>query len=223
MGLEAGRQERGADRSRDRTGEAELLAAYQIRDKQARSTKLKEVYAERRRCWKKTRRRRHGRSRQGYGRQHAVRHRSEDRPFADPERRAAYRRPRHAHRAPDHDPYRRAAAYPRLGAVHARRNAGAGGGHARHEGRRADHRRARRRVPRTLHAPLQHASVRDRRNRPRRFAEAPRNRPRPSGQARAGCMLPTPEEFGYSIRVVSEITESNGSSSMASVCGGCLA
>jgi polyribonucleotide nucleotidyltransferase len=36
-------------------------------------------------------------------------------------------------------------------------------------------------------------------------------------------MLPTPEEFAYSLRVVSEITESNGSSSMASVCGGCLA
>jgi polyribonucleotide nucleotidyltransferase len=36
-------------------------------------------------------------------------------------------------------------------------------------------------------------------------------------------MLPTAEEFGYSIRVVSEITESNGSSSMASVCGGSLA
>lgn len=35
--------------------------------------------------------------------------------------------------------------------------------------------------------------------------------------------LPGAEEFGYSIRVVSEITESNGSSSMASVCGGCLA
>ncbi len=37
------------------------------------------------------------------------------------------------------------------------------------------------------------------------------------------AVLPTPEEFGYTIRVVSEITESNGSSSMASVCGGCLA
>jgi polyribonucleotide nucleotidyltransferase len=36
-------------------------------------------------------------------------------------------------------------------------------------------------------------------------------------------LLPTQEEFGYSIRVVSEITESNGSSSMASVCGGSLA
>jgi polyribonucleotide nucleotidyltransferase len=35
--------------------------------------------------------------------------------------------------------------------------------------------------------------------------------------------LPSAEEFGYSVRLVSEITESNGSSSMASVCGGCLA
>ena len=37
------------------------------------------------------------------------------------------------------------------------------------------------------------------------------------------AVLPSEEEFGYSMRVVSEITESNGSSSMASVCGGCLA
>ncbi|BEI35682.1 MULTISPECIES: polyribonucleotide nucleotidyltransferase [unclassified Polynucleobacter] len=36
-------------------------------------------------------------------------------------------------------------------------------------------------------------------------------------------VLPSMEEFAYSIRLVSEITESNGSSSMASVCGGCLA
>ena len=35
-------------------------------------------------------------------------------------------------------------------------------------------------------------------------------------------LLPSREEFPYTIRVVSEITESNGSSSMASVCGGCL-
>ena len=35
--------------------------------------------------------------------------------------------------------------------------------------------------------------------------------------------LPNKEDFPYSMRVVSEITESNGSSSMASVCGGCLA
>lgn len=36
-------------------------------------------------------------------------------------------------------------------------------------------------------------------------------------------VLPTQEEFPYVIRIVSEVTESNGSSSMASVCGGALA
>jgi len=41
-------------------------------------------------------------------------------------------------------------------------------------------------------------------------------------RALAAC-LPADHEFGYTIRLVSEITESNGSSSMASVCGGCLA
>ncbi len=37
------------------------------------------------------------------------------------------------------------------------------------------------------------------------------------------AILPTQEEFPYVIRLESNITESNGSSSMASVCGGCLA
>jgi len=37
------------------------------------------------------------------------------------------------------------------------------------------------------------------------------------------ALVPPVEQFAYSLRVVSEITESNGSSSMASVCGGCLA
>jgi polyribonucleotide nucleotidyltransferase len=37
------------------------------------------------------------------------------------------------------------------------------------------------------------------------------------------AVLPNPEEFPYAMRVVSEITESNGSSSMASVCGSSLA
>ena len=36
------------------------------------------------------------------------------------------------------------------------------------------------------------------------------------------AVLPKADEFAYTMRVVSEITESNGSSSMASVCGGCL-
>jgi polyribonucleotide nucleotidyltransferase len=35
-------------------------------------------------------------------------------------------------------------------------------------------------------------------------------------------MIPSKEDFPYTVRVVSEIMESNGSSSMASVCGGCL-
>jgi polyribonucleotide nucleotidyltransferase len=36
-------------------------------------------------------------------------------------------------------------------------------------------------------------------------------------------VLPAPDKFPYTVRLVSEIMESNGSSSMASVCGGCLA
>jgi polyribonucleotide nucleotidyltransferase len=36
-------------------------------------------------------------------------------------------------------------------------------------------------------------------------------------------LIPSAEEFGYTIRVVSDILESNGSSSMASVCGGSMA
>jgi polyribonucleotide nucleotidyltransferase len=36
------------------------------------------------------------------------------------------------------------------------------------------------------------------------------------------AVLPKKEDFPYTVRIVSEVTESNGSSSMASVCGGCL-
>src|SRR5688500_18243508 len=36
-------------------------------------------------------------------------------------------------------------------------------------------------------------------------------------------MMPLEEQFPYTIRIVSDILESNGSSSMASVCGGTLA
>ena len=36
-------------------------------------------------------------------------------------------------------------------------------------------------------------------------------------------MMPSFDEFGYVVRVISDITESNGSSSMASVCGGSMA
>ena len=68
----------------------------------------------------------------------ALQARKQHRAPAHPERRAAHRRPRHQDRAPDHRQGRRAAAYPRLGAVHPRRDPGAG----RHDAR---HRRAMRR------------------------------------------------------------------------------
>ena len=41
--------------------------------------------------------------------------------------------------------------------------------------------------------------------------------------ARSTPMMPTEEQFPYTVRIVSDILESNGSSSMASVCGGSLA
>ena len=58
------------------------------------------------------------------------------------------------------------------------------------------------------------------------FMSGPKRREIGHGRlARRGvsAMLPTMEEFPYVMRVVSEITESNGSSSMASVCGTSLA
>ena len=58
------------------------------------------------------------------------------------------------------------------------------------------------------------------------FMGSPKRREIGHGKlARRGleAVLPTSEEFPYTIRVVSEITESNGSSSMASVCGTSLA
>jgi polyribonucleotide nucleotidyltransferase len=58
------------------------------------------------------------------------------------------------------------------------------------------------------------------------FMGSPKRREIGHGKlARRGiqAVLPTADEFPYTIRVVSEITESNGSSSMASVCGSSLA
>jgi len=58
------------------------------------------------------------------------------------------------------------------------------------------------------------------------FSGGPKRREIGHGRlARRGvtAMLPDTEQFPYTIRVVSEITESNGSSSMASVCGASLA
>ncbi len=87
---------------------------------------------------------------------------------------------------PDRDSSRCIAAYAWFGSLYARRNAGAGDRNARHQAGRADHRRAAGRVSRALHASLQHATVCDRRNRPRRRTEAARGRPRPPGEARTG-------------------------------------
>ncbi|EGX7706751.1 polyribonucleotide nucleotidyltransferase [Vibrio cholerae] len=58
------------------------------------------------------------------------------------------------------------------------------------------------------------------------FVSSPKRREIGHGRlAKRGiaAVMPSPEEFPYTVRVVSEITESNGSSSMASVCGSSLA
>jgi polyribonucleotide nucleotidyltransferase len=138
-------------------------------------------------------------------------------------RRAAHRRSRHAHRATHHHPLRRAAARPRFRAVHPRRNPGAGGatlGTSRDEqiidAMTGEYRER-------FMLQLQHAALRHRRNRPLRFAQASRDRPRRLAKRALLAAAAEQGSFGYTLRVVSEITESNGSSSMASVCGGCLA
>ena len=83
-----------------------------------------------------------------------------------------------------------------------------------------DHRRTGRRAARALHAPLQLPALLRRRD--RAASAAPSGaRSATAGWPSAACWpsCPSIEEFPYSVRVVSEITESNGSSSMASVCG----
>ena len=116
---------------------------------------------------------------------------------------------------------RRAAARPWLGAVHPRRDPGAGGGHARHRPGRADHRRARRRVPRGLHAALQLPALLGGRSGPHGLARAgARSAMASSPGARcARCCRArrsSPTRSASSRRSPS----ANGSSSMATVCGG---
>ena len=63
-----------------------------------------------------------------------------------------------------------------------------------------------------------------RRGAPHPRARPARDRPRQAGRARARAgVIPSEEHFPYTIRIVSDILESNGSSSMATVCGGSLA
>ena len=79
---------------------------------------------------------------------------------------------------------RHPAAHARLGAVHARRDAGDRGRHARHRRGRAVCRRADRHVQGDLPAPLQLPALFGRRNRPHGFAGPPRDRPRQACLAR---------------------------------------
>ena len=89
---------------------------------------------------------------------HAARWRSEDQ--------AAHRWPQSRRHPSDHGARRRVAAHARLGAVHARRDAGAGRRHARHHARCADRRCAGRRIEGSVPVPLQLPAVLGRRNRP---------------------------------------------------------
>ena len=126
---------------------------------------------------------------------------------------------------PDHDRSGRPAARARVRALHPRPDAGAGRRDARYGQRRAAPRldRRGRRDDEVVHAALQLPAVLDRGSATDARHEPPRNRPWRSRRARAAAVLPRFEEFPYTIRIVSEVLESNGSSSMASVCGGSLA
>ena len=112
----------------------------------------------------------------------------------------------------------------RLGRVHARRDAGARHRHARHRRRRS---RRSRRVDGDgwkrfmLHYNFPPFSVGE-----VAFLRGPGRREIGHGALAERAltpMMPAEEKFPYTVRIVSDILESNGSSSMASVCGGSLA
>src|SRR5207253_10372422 len=115
------------------------------------------------------------------------------------------------------------AARPRLGPVHARRDAGARGGHARHQERRAEDRGPRGRVVSLLHAPLQLSLVLGGGGAALRLPGTAGDRPRRA--RRAGDAAGRAAEGAVPVHdlIVSDILESNGSSSMATVCGASLA
>ena len=135
----------------------------------------------------------------------------------------ADRRPRHSRRSADLMRGRHPAACARLGAVHPRRDAGARGRDARDRSGRADHRRARRAsiAKTSCCTTISRLTPPARRDAWARRADA-RSGTASSPGAAVRPLLPAKESFPYTIRVVSEITESNGSSSMASVCGASL-
>ena len=133
--------------------------------------------------------------------------RSQDRALEHSRHRQAHRRPRPQDRAPDRRGSRRAAAHPRLGAVHPRRDPGAGGRHARHRRGRAVDRRAAGHLQGNVPAALQLPALLGRRDRPHGRARPARDRPRQARLARDPSDAAGADEFPYTIRVVSEITE----------------
>ena len=138
--------------------------------------------------------------------------------------RRAPRRPQVRRGPADLDRDRRAAAHPRLGRVHARRDAGARHLHARHRRRRSRRSRASRARPGS--ASCSTTTSRRSRSAKSAFMRGPGRREVGHGALAERAltpMMPAEEQFPYTIRVVSDILESNGSSSMASVCGGSLA
>jgi len=111
--------------------------------------------------------------------------RSQDRSLEHSRHRQAHRRPRPQDRAQHRDRSRPVAAHPRIGAVHPRRNPGAGGCHARHRRGRAVDRCLAGLLQGILPAALQLPALLGRRDRPHGRHQAARNRPRQAGLARA--------------------------------------
>ena len=142
----------------------------------------------------------------------------------DPRARPAARRPPLRRDPSDLDRDRRAAARPRLGRVHARRDAGAR--HAPRSAPKTTRRRSRRSTARPTSASCCTTTSRRSRSAKCSSCAAPagaRSATARSPSARSCRCCPSEEEFPYTVRIVSDILESNGSSSMASVCGGALA
>jgi polyribonucleotide nucleotidyltransferase len=213
----AARQGRILDRQGQRPGRGK--AARRLPDPQQAGPHPRPARSHRRRAGAEGRRRG---IRRRQGREPAVRHRSQDRAQPDPAGRAPHRRPRHAHRAPHRDPH---GVLPRThgSALFTRGETQAlvittlG---TERDAQRID----------ALMGEYEDRFMFHYNMPPFATGEVGRmgsTKRREVGHGRLAkraliAVLPTKEEFPYTMRVVSEITESNGSSSMASVCGGCL-
>ena len=94
---------------------------------------------------------------------------------------------------------------------------------ARRHGARAEARHDRAADRQALHAPLQLPALLDRRDRTLEVAAAARSGTGRSPSGHSSPSYPTRRASPYALRIISEVLESNGSSSMASVCGSTLA